>query len=261
MNRIPLILTFALSPAWAQFAPPNDAGVAMGHLHLTVRDIGAGRKFWIDGLGGKPAARQGNNEVIHFPGVLVLLRQAEFAGGSDGSAINHLGFKVKDLKASLERCRAVGVKVTSENPASHQAFLVTPEDVRVELTEDTAMDAPVAHHHVHFATQSVDAAKVWYVNTFGAVGGRRGRFEAADVPGANLSFSPSDKPLAPTKGRSLDHIGFEVKDLEAFTKKLAGMGVVFDVPYRKVPSLGIAIAFFTDPFGTYIELTEGLGKW
>jgi hypothetical protein len=25
-----------------------------------------------------------------------------------------------------------------------------------------------------------------------------------------------------------------------------------------VPALGIAIAFFTDPFGTYIELTEGL---
>jgi hypothetical protein len=32
------------------------------------------------------------------------------------------------------------------------------------------------------------------------------------------------------------------------------------VPYRKVPALGIAIAFFTDPWGTYIELTEGLDK-
>jgi hypothetical protein len=32
------------------------------------------------------------------------------------------------------------------------------------------------------------------------------------------------------------------------------------VPYRTVPALGIAIAFFTDPWGTYIELTEGLDK-
>ncbi len=35
----------------------------------------------------------------------------------------------------------------------------------------------------------------------------------------------------------------------------------FDVPYRELDQLGIAIAFFTDPFGTYIELTEGLDKY
>ena len=56
----------------------------------------------------------------------------------------------------------------------------------------------------------------------------------------------------------MDHIGFEVRDLEAFTKKLEAAGVKFDVPYRKIPSLGISLAFLTDPWGTYIELTEGL---
>jgi hypothetical protein len=64
----------------------------------------------------------------------------------------------------------------------------------------------------------------------------------------------------PTKGRSIDHIGFEVKDLETFCKKLEAGGIKFDIAYRKVPALGISIAFFTDPFGTYIELTEGLDK-
>jgi hypothetical protein len=51
-----------------------------------------------------------------------------------------------------------------------------------------------------------------------------------------------------------------VKDLEAFCKKLESMGIIPSVPYRKVPALGIAIAFITDPWGTYIELTEGLDK-
>jgi hypothetical protein len=37
--------------------------------------------------------------------------------------------------------------------------------------------------------------------------------------------------------------------------------VKFDVPYRKIPRLGIAIAFLTDPTGGYIELTEGLGAF
>jgi extradiol dioxygenase family protein len=49
-----------------------------------------------------------------------------------------------------------------------------------------------------------------------------------------------------------------VKNLEAFCKQLEANGVHFDVPYRKVAALGIAVAFLTDPMGGYIELTEGL---
>jgi hypothetical protein len=63
-----------------------------------------------------------------------------------------------------------------------------------------------------------------------------------------------------TQGRAVDHIGFEVKNLAEFTKTLEANGVKLAVPYRTVPALGIAIAFFTDPWGTYIELTEGLDK-
>ena len=37
-------------------------------------------------------------------------------------------------------------------------------------------------------------------------------------------------------------------------------GVKLERPYTKVDSLGIAIAFIRDPWGTYIELTEGLDK-
>lgn len=41
-------------------------------------------------------------------------------------------------------------------------------------------------------------------------------------------------------------------------QKLEARGIAFDRPYTEVPALGLSIAFFTDPFGTYIELTEGL---
>jgi predicted enzyme related to lactoylglutathione lyase len=58
----------------------------------------------------------------------------------------------------------------------------------------------------------------------------------------------------------IDHIGFEVKGLEAFVKTLEAQGIKLDRPYTPVPALGIAIAFITDPWGTYIELTEGLDK-
>ena len=45
---------------------------------------------------------------------------------------------------------------------------------------------------------------------------------------------------------------------DAFCKRLEGLGVTLDVPYTKGPS-GLGTARLTDPWGTSIELTEGLG--
>ena len=66
------------------------------------------------------------------------------------------------------------------------------------------------------------------------------------------------KTLTEDQIQRLDHIGFEVRDLGAFCEKLEAAGITFDRPYTVIDSIGLAIAFFTDPFGTYIELTEGL---
>ena len=42
----------------------------------------------------------------------------------------------------------------------------------------------------------------------------------------------------------------------------AGMmwGIKLDVPYRFAANLGVGVAFITDPWGTSIELNEGLGR-
>jgi len=80
----------------------------------------------------------------------------------------------------------------------------------------------------------------------------------ADLPGVDLSFSPAPMPVGPTKGHVLDHIGFEVKDLPAFLNKLEAMGIRPDQPLRRIPAMNISVAFITDPWGTYIELTDGL---
>lgn len=122
------------------------------------------------------------------------------------------------------------------------------------------MDRPIVNHHIHWFDTAVLDTQAWYARMFGAKPGKRLKFEAADLPGVNLTFSPSERPTAPTRGRALDHIGFEIKGLEGFVKRLEAKGVKFDVPYRKLPELGISIAFFTDPWGAYVELTEGLNR-
>jgi catechol 2,3-dioxygenase-like lactoylglutathione lyase family enzyme len=252
-----LVLASALlSPcAYAQLAAPNDAGVSMGHLHLNSKDPELQKKFWIDFIGAQPA-KLGPVDVYTLPGVIVFVNKAEPTGGTAGSAINHLGLKVRDLKPFVAKAAQANVKIVTQSDT--QLMLLAPDDIRVELTGDPASPQPIAHHHIHFYATDIEATRKWYAATFGAIPGKRGKFEAADLPGVNLSFSKVDTAQAATKGRSLDHIGFEVKDLESFTKRLEASGIKFDVPYRKVPRLGIAIAFLTDPWGAYIELTEGL---
>jgi hypothetical protein len=55
----------------------------------------------------------------------------------------------------------------------------------------------------------------------------------------------------------LDHIGFEVTNLEAFCRELVARGLTLGAPYTKGAD-GVARAMLIDPWGTSIELTEGL---
>lgn len=231
----------------------------MGHLHVNAKDMAVSHKFWVETMGGTAAPNIAANEVVSFPDTFVLLKKADPTGNTMDSVIQHVGFKVKSLADYRTRLKAAGFPV-DDNANGKQLMTTGPDAIRIELTEDTALTQPIVNHHIHFFTKNVEETRAWYVKTFGATPGMRGRFQAADLPGVNLSFSEATGGGAPTKGRVLDHIGFEVKGLEAFCKDLEAKGVKFDVPYRKVPAIGLSLAFLTDPFGTYIELTEGLKK-
>ena len=61
-----------------------------------------------------------------------------------------------------------------------------------------------------------------------------------------------------TAGRAVDHIGFEVRDLTAFAAELSRKGIALTAPPRRDARLGVTVATVTDPWGTVIELTEGL---
>jgi catechol 2,3-dioxygenase-like lactoylglutathione lyase family enzyme len=271
-----LVLTLQAPAVWAQLAAPNRAGVAMGHLHFHVKDVEANKQFWV-ALGGQPVKFAGA-EVVRFPDVLVFLTQGDSTGRSEGSVVNHVAFRMQSL-AALE-ARGVKVQHSAEYPGVASVF--TPEGERIELFDEgratnlgftidgdgsdavadrhnRKMTVPVASHHIHLFVpeDSVAKAKAWYARTFGGILGKRWRYEATDLPGINLNFSAAPRALAPTQGRMLDHIGFEVANLEAFCKRLLAEGVKLDTPYTKSPSGG-AYAFLTDPWGTRIELTEGL---
>ena len=244
-------------PASAQLAASNDAGVAMGHIHLYTADPAAQQAFFV-ALGGKPV----NNEklqMIEFPGVFIVLRKADTAkGGTVGSTVNHFGFFMKSVPDTIAKMKAAGYKTEQgNNPA--QGYVTGPEEIRVELYEDAAMAGPVRMHHIHLQVPDPKEAQAWYDKNFGATAGKRLQFDTSNIPGAELTLSKTDMPQASTKGRVLDHIGLEVKNLQETVKRLEAAGIKFDGAIRTSPnSSKLQIAFLMDPWGTYIELSQGL---
>ena len=77
----------------------------------------------------------------------------------------------------------------------------------------------------------------------------------------NFSFGGNNSGRQSTKGAAIDHIGFEIDNLEEFCLELESKGVVFDVPYQELSAIGLNSAFFTDPSGVYVELTEGYDEY
>jgi catechol 2,3-dioxygenase-like lactoylglutathione lyase family enzyme len=257
-----LLLPASAAFLFAQLPAPNDSGISTGHIHLIVSDPDAQKKIWVDALGAE-VTHAGTLELLKFPGIFIVVAKARTppTGGSDGSSVNHFGFLVKSYADAKAKLSATNVTFPMDRPENKQFIAELPEGVRVEFIEDANLKVPMTFHHIHEVATDQESVRSWYVKTFGAKAGKRGDYPAAMVPGGEVDFRKGDAAAAPTKGRSLDHIGFEVKNLEAFCKKLQADGVTFDTPYRVVPQLdGLKIAYILDPIGTRIELTEGFAS-
>jgi catechol 2,3-dioxygenase-like lactoylglutathione lyase family enzyme len=248
----------AAGTAYAQYAPFNEAGVTMGHWHIASHDVEANKRLFV-AMGGT-ATTTGNPSVV-FPGhrVNLTLGNTPGSGPSVGSVVNHVGFIVKDVQESVAKWKAAGVPVLpGNNNRLDQAFVVTPDGVRIEILEDKTQPMPIRHEHIHFfVTESeIPKAQAWYAKTFGGKAGTRNNAPVVDVPGAQLRFGRADTPQAPTRGRALDHIGFDVKDIQAFTRKLQADGIKLDEPIRRNEQSGVQITYITDPWGTRIEIVQ-----
>jgi catechol 2,3-dioxygenase-like lactoylglutathione lyase family enzyme len=173
--------------------------------------------------------------------------------------VNHVGFIVKNVQEQVAKWKAAGVPVEpGANNRQDQAYVNTPDGLRIEILEDKNQPMPIRHEHVHFflPEPAIAQSQGWYGKIFGAKASTRNNGAVADIPGVQLRYNKADMAQAPTKGRVLDHIGFDVTDLQAFIKKLEANGVKLDRPYTKNEQTGVALAFITDPFGTYIELNQ-----
>ena len=248
----------AAGSAAAQPAPFNEAGVTMGHWHLISKDVEANKNLFL-AMGAK-LYMPGGNPLISFPGLYINLNlgMEKGEGGTQGSVVNHVGFIVDDVQKRTAEWKAKGIKVLpGNNGRLDQAYVETPDGVRMEILEDKTQTVPIRNEHVHLSLTEAEIpkAQAWYAKTFGGKPGMRNGAPVVDIPGVQIRFAKADRAQVPTRGRILDHIGFDVKDHAAFVRRIEAEGVKLDEPPRKVPN-GSTITYITDPWGTRIEIIE-----
>jgi len=268
----------ALSSTAAAELTNSAAPVIVGHYHLNVTSVAEHKRFWVDTLGGK-AVKIGNVDAIEFPDVYLLLHVQKPTGPTRGTTFDHIGFAVPDVPAMTTKVVANGYALTvGREPAPGEtaspptagnygrfSYLVGPDGVKVELVTNMAPDAPpIVHHHVHFVNKQFVEMGQWYMKAFNATlrDGQTDFFFGADLPGVGymlnfFSWLPNEN-LVGTKGRAVDHVGFEVRNLKAFCAELESKGIKLQAPLRHDDALGLDVATIVDPWGTVVELTEGL---
>jgi catechol 2,3-dioxygenase-like lactoylglutathione lyase family enzyme len=273
-TTVALGLLLAASPSYAQLFAAKDAPVAYGHHHINATDIAAHTRFFADTLGGTTMTKAGRT-IVKVHNALILIREQKPTGGTKGTSVDHLGFSVPNLRATIDKVKAAGFRVVTKEEAASTwtvkddiatmagrdlaiAYVMGPDDLKVELVEVKGQKEPLGNHHLHFASPQDTDMQAWYIKVFGASNGAPGApVLSAALPGENLAFNKTPGAVAGTQGRVVDHIGFEIKNLPAFLKKVEAMGIK-PTNVRDVPEMGVSIGFITDPWGSYIELTEGL---
>jgi len=206
---VALIVVAFASSASAQLLAAKDGPIVYGHHHLAASDIPAQLKFFADTLGGtKITFGPQKIDVVKFPNVFIFFRNQKPTGGTKGTTVNHIGFSVPNLRQVLDRVKAGGYPIItrSEVAATQQviddiapvnattsiAFVMGPDEVKVELLENRQQTAPIALHHVHFFGPQNAEMRAWYEKVFGAKPRPPGgTFLVADLPGVALNFSPS----------------------------------------------------------------------
>ena len=241
------VTAFCTTHASAQLPPPNAKGNTAGHHIFTVSNKTLADEFWY-ALGGK-VVEWGVLEMIAFPGAYFYIREGEHSGGTEGSSVDFLGFRVRNLEQVLANLLPLGF-LPMAGADDTQAYIMGPDAVKIHLVEDSSLATFSATDEVRIVGPA--GTREWYEQYFGS-----------DMTGMRLTFTVSDEPAASTRGRALDRLGIEVTGLQTNVDALQGSGSAgpdqvvqggdnFPDPF--------AIAVFTAPDGTFIELSEGLDQ-
>ena len=245
----------------------TKAQLPFDHIHLNEPAAEASQ-WWEKNIPGGRRITEAPNRIM-YGAVRLMFLGARSTGGSDGSVIEHLGFSVADLDATMRALAAIGTKVVepvSAKPGLYKAALIeSPWGTRVQLLQDPDL---LGLHHVQLRSPDPDRMEQWLLDTFGGertkIKSQLGAVKYAGIPGFTTVYIVAAKGASvPSQGRAVDHIGWrsigtiaETKaTLEAKNVQLTSQPSPLNLPN------GPSINFFyvAGPDGTRIELVERPG--
>lgn len=241
----------------AAFCTRTASGADWDHVHLTADDTLAAARWYAEHFGGK-LTKSGPFDAVLFGAVLVQWREGRPSSGSVGTVVDHIGFSVENVHATLSELDTAGTKILSrarrlEVGGFSFAFVEDPWGTKIELLDD----GEPGFHHVHLATADPQATLVWYENAFE---GEPSDFRRLSfIPGLRygdiwLLVAKAQSVTTPNDGSSLDHIAWSLQDLDATVERLRAAGV--EILVEPVVSGDRRVAFVRGPDGARIELIE-----
>ena len=234
------------------------------HVHIRVPDVEAAANWYGELLGGEVRPGGPGFFIVQSNGFVGTMPNEGNAGRSQETAIDHFGFGFDDLDAAVERARQLGARIDEEPrpgiTAPMIAFIEDPWGARVELMQDA--EHPRINH-VHLYVEDKDGVRDWFLEIFGGeFVPEQGGDNFHCILYENLWVQISEVAAgerAPSRGRSLDHIGFRVTEsLTDFAARIEATGYP---PYLIRPNPpGSDLLFFEGPGGVHFEIVERQGQ-
>ena len=123
----------------------DDEYLGFHHIHLSATNPEETLTWYRDVMGGEPASMRGMLDGLLFDDVWLLAMQhpeGAAPASTQGRAVDHIGFLVENLDTAGADMRQRGVSFTQDplvpenaRTSARQAYLVGPDNVRVEVVE------------------------------------------------------------------------------------------------------------------------------
>jgi len=230
------------------------------HIHIAAPDQAEAVDWYRRHFGGEPMT-EGPDRLMFGDTRLLVQRNAE-AEPSAGSAVDHIGFSVPDIDATVAAIAADGA--TLEGPVRDipglfpLAFAVDPWGTRLEIVED---DEKLGLHHLHLRSPDPAGTLAWYHESFGGTEGRmKDRLDGLDFGGVWILLQQGE--ATPTQGHAIDHIGFRPLNVDAAVEVLRDAGVTITTDPRPLTlqsGVSMRLSFIEGPEGARIELVQRQG--
>lgn len=228
------------------------------HVHLAAPEPVKAVEWYRRHFGGQPTP-EGTDRLM-FGQTRMIVARNEKAQPSTGSAIDHIGFSVPDIDATMKALESDGAKITQPvkevTGLFKLAFVEDPWGTRIEVVQDPQTPGL---HHVHLRAPDPAATLAWYQQQFpaGTVGKLKDRIDGLNFGGVWLLVQRGE--ATPSQGRAIDHIGFRPANLDALAMALRDRGVKFmqePRPLKLASGTVVHLAFIEGPAGAKIELVQ-----